>query len=294
MNSKDQNEWNGVILAGGMGQRLSPLTKAVNKHLLPVFDKPMIFYPLSLLMLLGIRKITIVSNGIGLEQSKLLFGDGSQYGVEIKFVTQKNNNGIVDALNSLNTPKENQNTCVVLGDNIFYGSLLLDQLKAAMSFSTGAAIFCCVVDNPSNYGVVTFDNDGVVTSLVEKPKVPKSNLAIPGIYFLDHNFQRYATGLSQSCRGELEIIDLLEIYRENIKLRCYRLHETTTWIDAGNPDDLLLASNFIQKMQESENRILYCPEEIALNLGLISQKSFNESLAPTASSKYGHYLNSLR
>ena len=257
----------GIILAGGHGTRLYPITKSVSKQLLPVYDKPMIYYSLSVLMLSKIRKILIISNREFIEFYINLFGDGKHIGLNIEYKVQETPRGLPDAFLVGENFIGDDNVCLILGDNIFFGQNFMPLLEQASNLSIGASVFGYYVKNPEIFGVVEFDNNNQVLSIEEKPKKPKSNYAIPGLYYFDNDVIRYTKSLKPSARGELEIIDLMKKYLKKKKLKVQLLGRGFAWLDSGSHDSLLEASNFVRTVQKRQGLYIACIEEIAYRMG---------------------------
>ncbi len=289
----DQALRKGIILAGGTGSRLFPMTHSVSKQLIPVYDKPMIYYPLTVLMLAGIRDILVISTPRDLPGFKNLLGDGSQWGMSISYAEQPKPEGLAQAFLIGENFITGEPVCLVLGDNLFYGHELGSSLLAASRRMQGATIFGYHTNQPEQYGVVEFDATGRVVSLEEKPKQPKSNYAVPGIYFYDKNVVATAKSLQPSVRGELEITDLNRLYLERGELRVELLGRGTTWLDTGTPDSLADATQFVQVIQQRQGLKIACPEEIAFSQGRIDRAGLNASAAKYAGTPYGDYLKSL-
>lgn len=283
----------GIILAGGTGSRLFPITHSVCKQLVPVYDKPMIYYPLAALMLAGIRDILVIVNPEDIGLFARLLGDGSQWGLDIYYAEQDRPDGLAQAFLIGEEFIDGDPVCLVLGDNLFHGDGLADLLLAVSERSEGATIFGCRVDYPERYGVIDFDGDGVALSLEEKPECPKSNFAVPGIYFYDHRVVDYAKMLEPSPRGELEITDLNRLYLERGELRVEILDEGIVWFDTGVPDALVDASRFVQQIQQRDGFKIACPEEIALSQGRIDRSRLGDALAKYQGTPYGDYLETL-
>lgn len=281
----------GIILAGGYGSRLYPLTSSVSKQLLPVFDKPMIYYPLSVLMLAGIKDILLISTEMALPMFEKLLGDGSQWGISVQYLIQNKPKGLPDAFLVAKEFIANEPVCLILGDNIIYGSGLAEKLAKGRQTTDGALIFAYGVRDPHRYGIVELDENEQPLSLAEKPDEPKSNMAISGLYFFDPKVVRYAEQLVPSARGELEIIDILKQYFQQDKLKVVVFGRGIAWFDAGTHEALLQASNFIYTVQERQGLIISSPDEIAHNLGYIDDKALFE-LAEKYSNHYGEYLKS--
>jgi glucose-1-phosphate thymidylyltransferase len=280
----------GIILAGGAGTRLHPLTIAVSKQLLPVYDKPMIYYPLSVLMLAGIRDVLIINTPHEQELFKRLLGDGSAWGMNIQFAVQPSPDGLAQAYLIGRDFVGGQPSCLVLGDNIFYGHGLTDVLRRAAAQTEGATVFGYYVRDPERYGVAEFDEAGRVLSLEEKPKQPKSNYAVTGLYFYDGHASDYAAALKPSPRGELEITDLNKVYLAQGNLRCEKLGRGYAWLDTGTHESLIEAGNFIETIVSRQGLRVCCPEEIAFQNGWIDAEQLLRIAAPLAKSGYGDYL----
>lgn len=280
----------GIILAGGKGTRLYPLTLATSKQMLPVYDKPMVYYPLSMLMLAGIREILVISSPEDLPGFRRLLGSGEQWGLTFEYVEQPAPNGIAEAF-VLGAPFLNGSpACLILGDNIFYGQGLPAQMRQAAALQTGAVVFAYAVRDPERYGVVEFDSNGKALSVEEKPRQPRSNFAVPGIYFYDQHVARYTSTLKPSPRGELEITDLNKLYLERGELQVQILGRGTAWLDAGTHESLLQAANFIQTVEERQGLMISCPEEIAYRMGYITAEQLQEQARRYAGNSYGEYL----
>lgn len=289
----EQSLRKGIILAGGTGSRLFPMTHSVSKQLIPVYDKPMIYYPLTVLMLAGIREVLVISTPRDLPGFEHLLGDGSQWGLEISYAEQPKPEGLAQAFLIGEEFIDGEPVCLVLGDNLFYGHELGSSLLAASRRMEGATVFGYHTKDPEQYGVVEFDAEGRVVSLEEKPKQPKSNYAVPGIYFFDKNVVATAKALKPSPRGELEITDLNRMYLERGELRVELLGRGTTWLDTGTPDSLADATQFVQVIQQRQGLKIACPEEIAFSQGRIDRAKLDESVAKYAGTPYGDYLKSL-
>jgi len=283
----------GIILAGGKGTRLHPLTKAISKQLLPVYNKPMIYYPLSILMLAGIREILVISTPEDLPLFKRLLADGSQWGLQFSYAEQAEPRGLADAFLVGEEFISGQSCALILGDNIFYGTSLLDRLRQAAALTEGAVIFAYQVKDPERYGVIEFDSKGNAVSIEEKPRVPKSNYAIPGIYFYDEKVVGYARRLQSSERGELEITDLNRLYLNSGKLRVSVLGRGVAWLDAGTHESLLQAASFVQTVEDRQGLMISCPEEIAYQMGYIDAQKLRAQAEPMAANGYGVYLFNL-
>jgi len=283
----------GIVLAGGTGTRLYPLTHAVSKQLLPVYDKPMIYYPISTLMLAGVRQILIVSTPQDRPLFEAMLGDGSQWGVELSYAEQPQPEGIAQAFLIGREFIGDEACCLVLGDNIFYGHGLPEVLQRAALGLDGATVFGYWVRDPQRYGVVEFDAAGNVTSLLEKPASPRSNYAVTGLYFYDRRVVEYAERLVPSARGELEITDLNNLYREAGALRVERLGRGVAWLDTGTHESLLQAGQFIQTIEQRQGLKISCPEEIAWRRGYIDTEQLLRLAEPLRNSGYGDYLRAL-
>ena len=280
----------GIILAGGKGTRLYPLTIVSSKQMLPVYDKPMIYYPLSTLMLAGIREILVISTPTALPAFKELFRDGSQWGLRFQYAEQAEPRGLADAFLVGQDFIGDSPVCLILGDNIFYGDGIVSLLQECASLTTGAIIFGYRVNNPERYGVVEFDAKQRVLSLEEKPARPKSNFAVPGIYFYDNQVVKAAESLTPSARGELEIMDLNKIYLEREQLSVKSFGRGFAWLDAGTHESLLQAANFIEAIQQRQGLMISCPEEIAYRMGYISKEQLYELGKMLCHNDYGSYI----
>ncbi|MBC2726059.1 glucose-1-phosphate thymidylyltransferase RfbA [Desulfosporosinus sp.] len=280
----------GIILAGGAGTRLYPITKIISKHILPVYDKPMIYYPLSVLMLAGIKEILIISTERDLPFYQELFGDGKQLGLNFKYKVQKEPRGLADAFIIGEDFIIEENICLVLGDNIFYGTGLIDALKKAKDQKKGATIFGYYVNNPNEFGVVEFGEDRKVLSIEEKPENPKSNYAVPGLYFYDKSVIEIAKNLKPSNRGELEITSVNNEYLNRGTLNVELFGRGTAWLDTGTHKGLLDAANFVEAIQNRQGLYVACIEEIAYRMGFIDKVQLLKSAEPLLKTEYGKYL----
>ncbi len=280
----------GIILAGGSGTRLYPITQSISKQLLPVYDKPMIYYPLSTLMLAGIQDILIISTPDDTPRFESLLGDGSQWGLNISYKVQTSPDGLAQAFILGDSFIGNDLSALVLGDNIFYGHDFNELLVNAMERENGATIFTYHVHDPERYGVAEFDKSNKVLSLEEKPKKPKSNYAVTGLYFYDNDVVTMAKSLKPSARGELEITDLNRLYLENEKLNVEIMGRGYAWLDTGTHDSLLEASQFIATLENRQGLKVSCPEEIAYRRGWINASQLEKLAAPLSKNGYGQYL----
>ncbi|MCQ9628254.1 glucose-1-phosphate thymidylyltransferase RfbA [Cetobacterium somerae] len=283
----------GIILAGGSGTRLYPVTKAISKQMIPIFDKPMIYYPLSILMLAGIREILIISTARDILVFQELLGDGKELGLSISYEIQESPKGLAEAFIIGEEFIGSDSVALILGDNLFYGHGFTGMLEKAVSNKNGATIFGYYVKNPKDFGVVEFDSDGKVVSLEEKPNNPKSNYAIPGIYFYDNSVIEKAKTVLPSERGELEITSINEMYLKENKLNVISLGRGMAWLDTGTFDGLLEASNFVKTIQTRQGIMIACLEEIAYNKGWIDNKQLLKLSKSLEKTSYGEYLLSL-
>ena len=282
----------GLILAGGRGTRLFPLTFSVSKQLLPVYDKPMVYYPLSMLMLAGIREMLIISSPEALPQFQAMLGDGSQWGLDFHYAAQAEPRGVADAFNVGRDFVGRDPSCLIFGDNIFFGHGLPDQLRSAAQLTQGAVVFAYSVRDPERYGVIEFDETGRALSIEEKPKQPRSHFAIPGMYFYDGQVTDIVSQLKPSGRGELEITDVNNVYLSRGQLRVEVLGRGVAWLDAGTHESLLQAGGFVQAVQERQGMMISCPEEIAYRMGYIDREVLRR-LALAIPNQYGYYLEQL-
>jgi glucose-1-phosphate thymidylyltransferase len=282
--------WRGIVLAGGAGTRLYPATLAVNKQLLPIYDKPLIYYPLSVLMLADIRDILVISSPDHLDGHRRLLGDGGQWGVSIDYVEQPRPEGLAQAFLLGREFVGSSNVCLVLGDNMFYGAGLQRVLQSACRRNTGATVFAYRVDDPERYGVVTLDSDHRPIGLVEKPKAPLSQWAVTGLYFYDGQVSDLAASLRPSARGELEITDLNRLYLERGELAVERLGRGFAWLDTGTHDSLLEAAEFVRAVQHRQGVQIACLEEIAFGKGWIDEEALGRLAARYDKTAYGTYL----
>ena len=283
----------GIILAGGSGSRLYPITQTISKHLIPIYDKPMIYYPLSVLMLAGIREILIISTPQHINFYKMILGDGSKLGLKISYKIQSEPRGLPDSFIVGEKFIADEKVALILADNVFFGQGFTPVLSEASSLKEGAVIFGYYVKNPEEFGVVEFDKNGKVISLEEKPNNPKSNYAIPGLYFCDEDVVDIAKGLEPSPRGEIEITDLLKEYLKKEKLRIQLLGRGFAWLDTGTYDGLLEASNFVGTIQKRQGLYIACIEEIAYNKGYITRQDVQKIADTISNTDYGKYLKKI-
>ncbi len=280
----------GIILAGGSGTRLYPITRTVSKQILPIYDKPMIYYPLSVLLLAGIKEILIISTPSDIQLFKNLFGNGSHLGINLSYKIQPSPDGLAQAFIIGEDFIGNDSVCLILGDNIFYGHGFGKMLLETASLKDGAIVFGYFVNDPERYGVVEFDKEGNVLSLEEKPKGPKSNYAVTGLYFYSNDVVRKAKSLKPSARGELEITDLNKLYLEEKRLKVNVLGRGMAWLDTGTHESLLQASNYIQTIEMRQGLKISCIEEIAYKRGFINKKQIIKLANEMSNSTYGKYL----
>ena len=286
-------DYKAIILAGGSGTRLFPITMGVSKQLLPVFDKPMIYYPLSVLMMTGIREIAIITTPDDQASFQRLLGDGRQFGLELTWITQPSPDGLAQAYTLAEDFLAGAPSAMILGDNIFFGHGLPDQLRAARQKQTGGTIFAYRVADPERYGVVEFDKDGKARAIIEKPEVPPSNYAVTGLYFLDGDAPARARAVKPSPRGELEIVSLLETYLAEGSLDVQTIGRGYAWLDTGTHASLLDAGNFVRTLTERQGLQIGCPEEIAWQNGWIDDAALAERARMFAKTQYGRYLQRL-
>ncbi|HEX4948746.1 MAG TPA: glucose-1-phosphate thymidylyltransferase RfbA [Blastocatellia bacterium] len=279
----------GIILAGGKGTRLHPLTMVVSKQLLPVYNKPMIYYPLSMLMLAGIRDVLIISTPEDLPNFQKLLGDGRQWGLRFSYSEQAEPRGLAEAFLIGREFVGLEPVCLILGDNIFFGHGLPEKLRTASRLTEGAMVYAYPVRDPERYGVIEFNATGQVLSIEEKPRQPKSSFAVPGVYFYDGTVVEKAESLQPSARGELEITDLNRLYLSQKQLRVEQMGRGTAWLDAGTHESLMQAASFVQAVEERQGMMISCPEEIAYRLGWIDASQLRE-LAGQMKNEYGNYL----
>ena len=282
----------GILLAGGRGTRLWPITVSTNKHLLPVFDKPMIYYSLTTLMMTGAQRIVLITNPDDISAFEKLLGDGSNWGLEISYHSQEEPKGIGDAFRLVPDDLRSQLACLVLGDNLLYGMGLGTSLSQTFSGS-GSQIFSYQVSNPEDYGVIEIDSKGDISSLVEKPVNSTSNLAIPGIYFFDQSVYQKFGNLRESARGEYEIIDILKMYLSESALSVSHLERGTAWLDTGNPENLISAGEFVKVIESRQGMKIGCPEEVSLRMGFVTKAEFSWNLTNIPEGSYKNYLTKI-
>ncbi len=283
----------GIILAGGSGTRLHPITLGVCKQLLPVYDKPLIYYPLATLMLAGIREVLVISTPQDTPRFQQMLGDGSQWGMQIEYTVQPSPDGLAQAFILGEKFLDGAPSSLILGDNLFFGSGFSGLLNAASGRDGGATVFAYPVVNPESFGVVAFDSNGVATSIEEKPTKPKSRFAVTGLYFYDADVVEIAKSIKPSPRGELEITDVNNVYLEQGRLDVQMMARGMAWLDTGTHDSLLEAAHFIQTLEKRQGLKVGCPEEIAWRMGWIDDAELDALAAPLAKSGYGHYLREL-
>lgn len=283
----------GIVLAGGLGTRLYPLTLGVSKQLLPVYDKPMVYYPLSMLMLAGIRDILVIGSPDDLPGLRRLLGDGSLWGVRFSYAEQTAPRGLADSFIIGNDFVDRETVSLILGDNLFFGTGLWDYLRQAARLTEGAWIFAYPVRDPEHFGVVEFDEDGHALSIEEKPKEPRSKFAVPGFYFYDNSVLEIASNLKPSARGELEITDVNRVYMERGQLHVQQLGRGIAWLDAGTHESLLQAANFVQAVEERQGLMIGCPEEIAYRMKFITREQLRDRARHLRHNSYGNYLLNL-
>lgn len=283
--------YKGIVLAGGSGTRLHPLTLSVSKQLMPVYDKPMIYYPISTLMLSGIRDILIITTPRDSGAFQHLLGDGSQWGMNFSYAEQPSPDGLAQAFIIGEQFLGNSNACLILGDNIYYSEGLSHKLQAVATRDTGATVFGYYVSDPNRYGVVDFDDTGRVVDIEEKPANPKSSYAVTGLYYYDNDVVQIAKSIKPSPRGELEITDVNNVYLSRGDLRVELLGRGTAWLDTGTHDSLFDAANFIKLIEERQNLKVCCPEEIAYRSGFINDEQLERLIEPLRKNGYGEYLN---
>jgi glucose-1-phosphate thymidylyltransferase len=283
----------GILLAGGSGTRLHPITQATSKQLLPVYDKPMVYYPLSTLLLAGIREILIISTPVDLPQFQRLFHDGAHLGIRITYAEQEKPDGIAQAFIIGEEWIDGEACALALGDNLIHGDHLSTLLRAAGARPEGATVFAYQVRDPERYGVVSFDSSGKAIEIVEKPRKPTSSWAVTGLYFYDHRITQFARQIKPSARGELEITDLNQLYLLEGSLHVERLGRGTAWLDAGTPDSLLQAATFVQTIQSRQGNLVGCPEEVAFRMGYIDAAALRERASLIGKTELGRILTEL-
>lgn len=280
----------GIILAGGAGTRLYPITLGTSKQLIPVYSKPMLYYPLSVLLLAGIRDIMVITTPHEQEAFRRLLGDGSQWGIQVTYAAQPKPEGLAQAFHIAEDWLGGQAASLVLGDNIFYGHGLTEMLQSAVNREDGATVFAYQVEDPTAYGVVVLDETGRATDIEEKPKVPRSRLAVTGLYFYGSDVCQMARDLKPSARGEFEITDLNRIYMEQGRLHVAQMGRGFAWLDTGTPEAMLKASNFVEAVESRQGLMIACPEEIAYRQGWIDAAQLRAIATPLAKNAYGRYL----
>lgn len=281
----------GILLGGGSGKRMRPLTYATNKQLLPVYNKPMIYYSLSILMLAGIKNIVLVTDQYHLKAYKKLLGNGKKIGIKLSYVIQKKPNGIPECFNLTKNLIKNKKVCLLLGDNFFFGQGLIEAMNLGKLMNEGAFFYAYYVKNPSDYAVLNFKGDKVI-DIKEKPKIPKSNYAIPGLYFFDERVTKYFNKLKKSKRGEFEIVDILKIYIKKNKAKFNILRRGISWLDMGNFNDLLSCANFIKSIEDRQNLMIGSPEEVAWRNKWITKKQLIK-ISKEYKNYYGEYLSKI-
>ena len=283
----------GIILSGGKGTRLYPLTLGLSKQLLPVYNKPMIYYPLSTLMLAGIREILVISSPEVLSLYKSMLMEGKQWGINLSYAAQPTPRGLADAFIIGKKFINGEPVALILGDNIFYGSGIVDIIQEAATLQDGAVIFAYPVRNPEQFGIVEVDSNWKAIGIEEKPKKPRSNLAVPGFYFYDRHVTEYAESLRPSARGEIEITDLNKIYLKEGNLRVNLLGRGIAWLDMGTPESLLQAANYVQAVEERQGLMISCPEEVSYRMGYISADQLKSQLTIIKNTAYADYLENI-
>jgi len=280
----------GIILAGGSGTRLYPLTRVVSKQLMPIYDKPMVYYPVATLMNAGIHEILIITTPDEQSSFKALLGDGSDWGIQLEYVAQPSPDGLAQAFLLGEEFLNGSSVALILGDNLFYGHDLVSSLKSASEKTSGGTVFGYHVANPKSYGVVEFDQTGLAISIEEKPEQPKSNYAVPGLYFFDSDVVKFAKNVKPSPRGELEITDVIDQYLKSGTLNVEIMGRGTAWLDTGTHDSLLQAAQFIETIEKRQGLKVNCPEEIAYRMGYIDEAQLRRLAEPLRKSGYGEYL----